>query len=391
MDNTLEAIYQSGLKFLSPLSLPDTYRQIVEEGIKLTQTDFGSILLLDNKELKKAYASAPVFCKIKPRKRDFMYRALKAREPVILNAKQIFRHHPEIKETKIHSVIILPLSDRIKPIGVISFMSLKNKFFSEKEKDMLKLFAPLVVLTIRKAQLQFQAQKAMETRDLFISMAAHELKTPLTTINGYTQLLYSKLAETNTPESRWIEELSWESYRLGQLVNELLEIDRIRTGKFRYVWEECYLKEIVDKALLDFRFIRPHNKILMENKLMPGHDRIIGDYNKLLQTILNLLDNAAKFSPLDKSIVISLKHKSGYVICQVKDQGKGISKKDLPRVCQMFYRGGNHSGEGMGVGLFLAKNIVAQHRGIINIRSKENKGTTVEVKLPKLKLLNPNL
>ena len=177
-----------------------------------------------------------------------------------------------------------------------------------------------------------------------------------------------------------------ESYRLTQLVNELLEIDRIKTGQFRYIWKECSLKEVINRALMDFRFTHPEYKVNFKNKLAVGHDRVIGDYNKLLQVIINLLDNAAKFSPPEKEITISLKSRYGYIILEIKDKGKGISKKELPKVYEMFYRGKNHTREGIGVGLFLAKNIIIQHHGTISIHSKENKGTIVEIKLPKHKM-----
>ena len=358
----------------------------MEEGINLVKANYGSILLLQQRELTRVYASAPIFYKIKPRKRDFMYRVLKTKKVVILDVKKIAKRHPEIEKTRIRSDIILPLLNHNEAIGVLSIMSVKEKYFTEREISILKLFVPLAVMAIRKAQLHDETYKALEARDLFMSMAAHELRTPLTTVNGYAQLLYSKLAKANTPESRWAEELTLESYRLTQLVNELLEIDRIKTGQFRYIWKECSLKEVINRALMDFRFTHPEYKVNFKNKLAVGHDRVIGDYNKLLQVIINLLDNAAKFSPPEKEITISLKSRYGYIILEIKDKGKGISKKELPKVYEMFYRGKNHTREGIGVGLFLAKNIIIQHHGTISIHSKENKGTIVEIKLPKHKM-----
>lgn len=386
MNYTLEKIYKSGLKFLTPLNLEETYQFVITEAIKLVKADYGSILLLQNNELKRVYASSEIFYKIKPRKRDFMYQVLKTRKPIVLNIKQVAQHHPEIKETLIRSDIILPLLDHQKPVGIITIMSLKDKYFTKKEIGILKMFAPLAMLAIRKAQLHDETNKALQARNMFISMAAHELKTPLTTINGYAQLLYSKLAKTDTPESRWVDQLRWESYRLNQLVNELLEIEHIKTGKFQYVWKECCLREIVDRALLDFRFTRPHTSVIVKNRLTPGTDRVIGDFNKLLQAVINLLDNAAKFSPADKEVIIGLRRKSGNIILEVKDQGKGIAKKDLPRLFEIFYRGKDNTTEGMGIGLFLTKNIIAQHHGEVRIKSKEARGTTIEVRLPELKI-----
>lgn len=380
--DTLDKIYKLGSKFLTPLTLEETYQLIVSEALNLVKADDGSILLLSENQLQRVYASSSIFYKIAPRKRDFMYRVLKSQKPVILSVKQIAKSHPVIAQTKIKSDVILPLIDHQKPIGVLSIMSLKENYFTEKEISILKLFLPMAVLAIRKAELYEEADASIKAKDLFISMAGHELRTPLTTINGYAQLLKSKLSKSETPEARWAQQLAWESNRLTQLVNELLEIDRIRTGKLRYMWKECSLKELVSKALVDFRFNHPENRIIFKNKLIAPNDKIIGDDSKLMQVILNLLDNAAKFSPLDKEISISLDSKGGYVVLEITDCGKGIAKKDLQKIYEIFYRGKNHTREGMGLGLFLARSIIVHHRGIISVKSKENRGTTIEVRLP---------
>jgi len=133
-------------------------------------------------------------------------------------------------------------------------LSLQDGYFTEKEVNILKLFSSVASLAVIKMRLLNETQKALETRDLFISMAAHEFRTPLTTISGYTQLLYTKLAGANTSESRWIEELIWETSRLTILVNELLAANRIKSGKLQYIWKECSLKEVISRAILAFRF-----------------------------------------------------------------------------------------------------------------------------------------
>lgn len=238
-------------------------------------------------------------------------------------------------------------------------------------------------LAIRKTQLYDESKKALEVRDLFISMAAHELRTPITTISGYSQLLYSKLGGSASVESRWISDLAWETLRLTHLVNELLEVDRIKGGQFQYTFEECSLREIIRRAISDFHFIHPEHKVILEDKLNGG-DLVIGDFDKLLQLVINLLDNAAKFTPPEKEINLTLNFKSSYIIFTVKDQGHGITGKDLPQVFEKYYRG-EVIKEGMGIGLFLVKNIVNQHHGTINIFSKENRGTRVKIKLPMVK------
>jgi signal transduction histidine kinase len=385
MDNIVEKIYKAGLKFLIPLSQEETNKMIVDETLKLVKADYASILLAHDGELERAYASDPILYKIKPRKRGYMYSVFKKRQPIVLNFKKVARIHPEINQINSQTDIIVPLANKNSAIGVLSVMYTKEVKYTKQILDTLTLFAPMASLAIRKTQLYDEAKQALEYRDLFISMAAHEFRTPITTISGYIQLLQSKLEKSKpTTESRWVEELSWEVQRLTQLVNELLAVDRIKTGALRYSFKECSLREIVGRAAKDFKFSHPDYKLVRRDTTINNQDKVIGDFDKLLQVIINLLDNAAKFSPAESEIVISLKLKSPNLILTVKDKGKGISKTDLPKLYERFYRGSDHTREGMGLGLFLAKNIIEHHRGEISIKSKEGKGATVEIMLPEV-------
>lgn len=385
MANTLEQIYKSALKFLTPLTPEETYRLIVNEANKLMKTQYGSIFLMEQDSLQRIYASNPILHQIKIRKRGTTYKTFKTHKANVIDARLLQNVHPQFKELEVKSIISIPLSYLNKSIGVLSLQSTRSESFTSAEFDTLKLFGSFASLAIRKAQLYDETQKALEARDLFISMAAHELKTPITTISGYSQLLYSKFATSNTAEARWIEGLSWEVLRLTYLVKELLEMDQIKTGQFEYVWKECSLKEVIKRVLSDFHFTHPAHKVIFEDKV-DGQDLVIGDFNKLLQLVINLLDNAAKFSPQEKEIFMELKANSKNLHLTIKDQGQGIPTKYLPEVFEKFFKGSDQTPEGMGVGLFLVKSIVKQHRGEIKIYSKEKRGTKVEVKLPKAKI-----
>ncbi|MBI2020532.1 GAF domain-containing sensor histidine kinase [Candidatus Daviesbacteria bacterium] len=385
LGNILEKIHKSALKFLIPLTPEQTYKLIVEEAMKLVGADIGHILLEQQGELKRIYSSNPALYSIKTRKRGFMHSVFSGRRPLILSDRDIVPIHPSITNLGVRTSLGIPLSYRHESIGVLGLMSFKPNFFTKKEVTILQLFAPLASLAIRKTQLYNETKRAVEARDLFISMAAHELRTPVTTISGYSQLLHSKFAASDAPESKWVADLSWEALRLTYLINELLEVNRIRSGQLQYIWKECSLKEIVRRALSDFHFTHPEHQVIVQDSLDSQGDLIVGDFNKLLQAMINLLDNSAKFSSADTKIDVTLKAQKSYLILQIKDQGRGIKKKDLPEVFEKFYQGSGHSEEGMGLGLFLVKNIIKQHHGAIEIKSKENKGTSVTVRLPRIK------
>lgn len=386
MENILKDIYKAGLKFLVPLTAEETYKTIVHEGIKLVGAEYGSILLEREGHLERVYASLPFAYQTKIRKRGNTYRAFRTRKTIMASISKIEKAHPELKAFGIRWSVFIPLSYIGKAIGVLTVNSRRDEEFNRKSLEVLEHFGSMASLAIRKTQLHDETKKALETRDLFISVAAHELRTPVTTIHGYAQLLYQKTENKQNSEARWIGELHAESARLALLVNDLLEISRIKTGKLQYHYKECSLLELAERAVKNFQFNHPKREIIYVNDLGKLPDLIIGDFDKLLQVFSNLLDNAAKFSDLNDKITIILKAKLNNLIIQVIDHGKGISKRDLPKVFEGYYRGQNNGVEGMGLGLFLCKNIIEKHHGSIHLHSKVNKGTVVEVQLPRAKI-----
>lgn len=383
----LEEIYKAGLAFLSPLSDEETYAAIVKEAAKLVNGEHGSIHLADNGSLKRVYATDPSFYKIKIRKNGIRYKAYLTQTPIVLHGsvlKQLEKRHPELKGMAGRSVILIPLSYQKHSMGLLSVISRKDKYFHKKELEILKLFGSMASLAVRKAQLYSETKNALYTRDLFISLAAHELRTPLTTINGYVQLILTKMHKKKPIQNEWILELGLESQRLKSLINEFLEINSIRTGKLQYDWKEISVGDVAQRAMGTFEFNNHGRKLEYEDKLDSKSGRIIGDPDKLLQVFINILENAGKYSPDNKKIFITLKYESPFYIFEIKDEGKGIASQDLPLIFKGFYKGRDSVHEGMGLGLYLAKNIIESHHGEIDIKSDIGKGTTVRIKLPKI-------
>ncbi len=386
LETTLEKIQKASLKFLIPLTPEETYKTIVEEAIKLVDGNNGTIFLRRNGEMKNAYGSSPQAAKFVPRKRGFTYTSFLKRQAFVASVDDWGRYYPKVRKKGIKSAVFIPLFYRSKSIGVLLVHSFKNKMFAEKELEILKLFGSLASLGIRKTQLYSETKNALELRDLFIPLAAHELRTPITSIYGYAQLLHKKKGEGIAPQTHWVDQLYGESTRLSRLVNELLEINRIQTGRLQFSWQECKFPEIVERAINTIHFNHPQHKMVFQNKTNSDDDVVIGDYDKLIQVVINLLDNAAKFSPIDKPITIMVKSLNTSLKLTVHDRGKGIHSEDLPKVFQGFYKGKENFEMGMGLGLYLAKNIVEQHHGTIAIHSELNKGTIAEVTIPKTKV-----
>lgn len=386
MENILEKIDKSALRFLEPLTPEETYKIICEEAKHLMNGQDASIILDVKGELTRVYSTTKDIADVKWRKKGFTYKAFTQNKTIVSSTSELKKSHPESIESGIHSVVFIPLSYKNKPIGVLQVRSTVNQEFTKEKLEILKLLGSMATMAIKKTQLYDETKKALETRDLFISMAAHEFRTPLTTINGYMQLLQHKMKDKNTTESRWINHVAWETIRLTQLVNELLEVNKIKSGHFQYILKECNIKEIIKRAIESFHFKYPNRIVILTDKIKDNGQIVIGDFNKLLQVFNNLLDNAAKFSPTNTPIGLYIKSDKSHIMVCIKDKGKGIDKSEIPLIFEGFYKSDKSIENGMGIGLFLSKNIIKNHHGLLQLNSKLNKGTTAEVHLPKAKL-----
>lgn len=378
----LEKIYKSTLKFLNPLNAQETYKVVVEEAMHLVSGEIGTILLESNGTLSRVYASDPSLYSITPRPDGFMYTAYKTNKSKRLTVKQIASIHPEIKQTVARSDIIVPLSYKNKAIGVISVMSSNDRHFTARDLKVLEMYAPLATLAIRKTQLYDETSQALATRDLFISMASHELRTPLTTVYAFLQLMKLKVSEGERLEEQWIDTVVHETERLRNLVNELLQVDRIKEGKLKYEWRNCNILDIVNRAVNNFVANFPGRDVIVNDLSNTNPILIYADFDKLIQVLINLLTNAAKFSDKKSRIEIRIAIEEEDLLIDITDYGNGIPEKDLSKIFNGFYRGSNNQHEGMGLGLYLTKSIIDEHNGNIAIKTKVSKGTTVFLRLP---------
>lgn len=386
MLNTLEKINSAGIKFLSPLSPLETYETIAGETRRLVpKAAYVTIYLERNGELERVFTTEEQFRKIKIKKNEYTHKSYDNHKTYVIEKKVIKNINPILKKLDINSTVFIPLSYKNKAIGVLSIDSVKRDTFSTRDLEILKLFSSMATMAIRKTELYTETQNALEMRDLFISLASHELRTPLTSINGYIQLLHNKFANKETSEAKWIRELYSESIRMTNLVKELLEINRIKQGQLNYNFIECDLAKIINDGIERVQFIKEDRKIIVKNKITGENGIVIGDYDKLLQMISAVLSNAIKFSRNDTTIDISLHIQKSNLLLSIRDEGEGIRKDEMARVFEEFYKGSNslrNQKEGLGIGLLLAKHIAASHKGEITIKSQENEGTEVQIRLP---------
>jgi PAS domain S-box-containing protein len=225
-------------------------------------------------------------------------------------------------------------------------------------------------------------------KDEFLSIASHELKTPLTTIRAYSQLLKKRMEkDTSKKEERiFLDKIVVQTDKIGHLINELLDVSKIQESKLTVAIKPIQLDELVKKIIGDFRYIAKKHRIELR---VHTHCKVLGDENRIGQVVNNLLTNAIKYSPGSDTILVSIKKSNGTVVTSVTDYGVGIPDNLQKFVFQRFFRIEESNAQliSSGLGLYIASEIIKLHHGKLWLKSKVGKGSTFSFSLPEAERL----
>ncbi len=235
----------------------------------------------------------------------------------------------------------------------------------------------LLISSISEAK--FEAEKE---KDQFIGFAGHELKNPLSVIKGFSELTISKARKKKLYKIlEYTQEINNQTDIMVSLINDLLDMTRIRVGSFTYKFEDCDIEDLVEGVVDYQRVVFINRKI----KLLGSSNRTIyADRYRISQVISNLIINALKYSGDDKPIEVKIKNNKNSVLISVKDFGIGISPDDRLKIFTLFYRASQakrNSKEGLGLGLYISTKIIQHHKGKIWVKSSLGKGSTFYVEL----------
>ncbi|MBI5764867.1 MAG: PAS domain-containing protein [Planctomycetes bacterium] len=230
-------------------------------------------------------------------------------------------------------------------------------------------------------------REAARNKSEFVAHAAHELRTPLSAIRGYVEMLVDGEAADEKTRAEYYEIIQASADRLGRMINNILDISRIEAGTVRVNKEPVAVSMIVKEAADTMRLQAEKKKINLTEELAPVVDRILADKDLIQQAILNLLSNAIKYTPDGGSVHVRM------VACddgrrmkiEVSDSGAGIPREDLPKMFEKFFRveANKSLAAGTGLGLNLVKQIVeAVHGGEISVTSEVGKGSSFAITLP---------
>ena len=233
-----------------------------------------------------------------------------------------------------------------------------------------------------------ELEQANQLKDQFLSMASHELKTPITTIRGQAQIMLRRLSKQKELPRGFsdvrtaLEKIDEQTYRLTALVDDLLDLSSIRSGKIELRFSRCDVRDICSSVVEDQRLLSGRS---IELEVPPAPVMLDVDSDRLGQVVTNLVANAIKYSPDESPVRVSVGQRDEVALIEVHDRGQGIPKDQQKRIFETFYRSPDAEAarkSGWGLGLAICKDIVERHGGYISCESQVGEGSTFFVELP---------
>ena len=226
----------------------------------------------------------------------------------------------------------------------------------------------------------------MNQKDEFMNIVSHELKTPMTSMKGYIQVMEMLIKANKTEKVQgYIEKANKQVDKLNTLVSDLLDVTKINSGKLEFNFSEFKLNELIYDCVEQNQNISNHQiRVLGEKDI-----KVNADKNRLEQVINNLISNAIKYSPGKKNVDVRIIDNNTEVRVEVQDEGIGIAKENQPFVFDRFFRSESVESKffGLGLGLFISSEIIKRHNGEIGVESEYGKGSTFWFTLPLRKTL----
>ena len=293
--------------------------------------------------------------------------------------------HPMYEKLKLQlgykSYMAVPLLSKTGlVIGGFFFGHAEKDHFTSEDRLLVRNIASQTATTLQNSYLFEQVKNLSAKKDEFIAVASHELKTPLTSVKGYLQLL----GEMNNDEKtgQFIEKSLSQVDKLNSLIEDLLNMSRLETGRLEFHIEKYDINEMLKEVIGTFNYSSQDHVI--EHNLDDNSVVVTGDGQRIEQVVINLISNAIKYSPHANRVQVKLENFEDRVKVSVRDYGIGISSEHQKNLFERFYRVENSKGiGGLGIGLYLSKQIIDRHNGEIGVSSEYGEGSEFYFILPK--------
>jgi signal transduction histidine kinase/CheY-like chemotaxis protein/ligand-binding sensor domain-containing protein len=337
-------------------------------------------------------------------------RIINTGEPLLLN-QNIDQQSSDLKikrmgvRSKSYLGVPIPVGNDV--IGVISVQSTEEEGrFSEADMRLLATIAATVGVAIENARLfeetrqaKAAAEEADAAKSAFLSTVSHELRTPLTSVLGFAKIIKKRLEDrifplVKSPDHRVTQAMQQvgdnlkvvvsEGERLTKLIDDVLDLAKIEAGKLEWHMETLTVPEIIDRATAATSSLLETRGLKLVRDVQPDLPEIVGDRDRLIQVVINLISNAVKFTP-EGSVTCRAAQRDGEIVVSVIDTGMGIAPDDQPKVFEKFKQVGDtltDKPKGTGLGLPICKEIVEHHGGRVWVESEPGKGSTFSFTLP---------
>jgi signal transduction histidine kinase len=286
----------------------------------------------------------------------------------------------------------LPLIYQGKTIGGLALSFATQQVFAESDRTFLLTLAQMCANSLARARLYEEertartaAEQTRQQRDMFVAIASHELRSPLAAIRGFAQLAARRmpaLADDDGSPREALEAIERQTERMAHMIEDLLDLGRIEAGTLALERIDTNLRDLVNQAVALAQPRTSRHRILVQG---PNVVTARLDPPRIEQVLSNLLNNAITYSPDGGQISVDLTPDGQSVRIDVRDHGVGIPADTLPYVFDPFYRaagGGANRSAGLGLGLFICREIVVSHGGHIEVSSPPDGGTLLTVTIP---------
>lgn len=333
------------------------------------------------------------------------------RKPLVFHTKNT-KYKQLLEKNDVKETASLPL---ISKRNIIGFISIDNKYSMRaiNERDLIPLmtFSNQIAVAIENARLYLKIKEFNETlqdevysatkeledknkrlmeldklKSEFVNVVSHELRTPLTSIKGYSTLLVNNQIKDKEVSKKALNIIKTESDRLTNLLNDILDLSKLESGKSKLMYERCNITDLINNVIDAQGFLINEKKIKLKVDIPKDIFKVEIDKEKIKQVLFNLINNAIKYSNPKSKLEVKVRVMGDSLVVSIVDTGRGIPDDEIIKLFDKFYQAESHmirTEQGTGLGLAIVKEILMLHNSMICVQSKEQKGTSFSFVLHK--------
>jgi signal transduction histidine kinase len=301
---------------------------------------------------------------------------------------QRYPEEAQLLELGLRSRLTAPLLVGSHSIGLVSFVRAEADAFTAEEVELVSLIGRLAATAVQNIRAYDAERHTVEElrrlsalRADFVSLVSHELRSPMAAVIGSARTLQQRWRELS-PDQResFLALIADETNRLAALIGDVLDTSRIDAGTFSYTFVDVDITEIIQESVAAAMIGQDEVRVRASVKPLP---RVRGDRERLRQVLVNLIDNATKYSSAGEIVDVNAEAQNGRVVVTVRDTGPGIPREEQRLIFEKFGRArGGSARPGTGLGLFIARSIVEAHGGTLDVHSLPGQGSMFTVSLP---------